>query len=129
MRELWLICKIDVFFCFLCFCTFFAHSLHILCTNDSMNKTIYYSIILVVVTYWFYYTIKDEYYRLYCDGAKEKIVYYDDFCYIIWLSIGLFFLFVFIPLVQLIYDSFPGFAEPKKIGISPFMAESLYHMG
>ena len=119
MRELWLICKIDVFFCFLCFC--------ILCTL-SMNKTLFYSVILVVATYWFYSTVKDEYYRLYCDGAKEKIVYYDDFCYIIWLSIGIFFLFVFIPLVHLIYDSIPGFAEPKKIGISPLMAESLYRV-
>ena len=94
----------------------------------SMNKTLFYSVILVVATYWFYQTVKDEYYRLYCDGAKDKIVYYDDFCYIIWLSIGIFFLFVFIPLVQLIYDSFPGFAEPKKIGISPLMAESLYRV-
>ena len=97
-----------------------------------MNKTIYYSIILVIATYWFYYTVKDEYYRLYCGGGKEKIVYYDDFCYVIWLSIGLFFLSVVLPFGWLIYDSiddsFTGFQKPKKIGISPFMAESLYRL-
>lgn len=97
-----------------------------------MNKTIYYSIILVIATYWFYYAVKDEYYRLYCGGGKEKIVYYDDFCYVIWLSIALFIFSVVLPFGWLIYDSiddsFTGFQKPKKIGISPFMAESLYRL-
>lgn len=98
-----------------------------------MNKTIYYSIILVIATYWFYYAVKDEYHRLYFGGEKEKIVYYHDFHNAIWSFTGLFIFSVVLPFGWLIYhsiddSSFTGFQKPKKIGISPFMAESLYRL-
>lgn len=92
-----------------------------------MNKPLYYSIILVVVTYWFYCMVKNEYHRLYCSSEEKlKIVYYDDFHHVFLVFIGMFFSFVVLPFIWLIYNSFTGFQKPKKIMISPFTAESLY---